>query len=191
MAIRSWSGQTLRMVDTTPMEPDEKDWTWVLERVCPECQVDVRTFEISEVGALIRANAAAFSAELRSDLATAGQRSAADRWSLLEYGCHVRDVYDLYLFRLNLMLNEDGPSYPNWDQDATAIEENYGAQDPVTVAGELITSGEALAAAFDAITGNQWERTGYRSDGAAFTVESFARYLLHDPEHHLWDVRTN
>lgn len=179
------------MPDTTPMEPDEKDWTWVLDRVCPECQVDVRSFDVVEVGNRIRANAAAFNTELRSKSASAAERSAPDRWSLLEYGCHVRDVYELYLFRLNLMLNEDGPHYPNWDQDATAIEENYGAQDPATVADELVTSGEALAAAFDAITGDQWERTGYRSDGAAFTVESFARYLLHDPEHHLWDIRTN
>ena len=32
------------------------------------------------------------------------------------------------------------------------------------------------------------ERTGLRSDGAHFTVDSFARYFLHDIEHHLWDV---
>ena len=25
-------------------------------------------------------------------------------------------------------------------------------------------------------------------DGAAFTVETFARYLTHDPVHHLYDV---
>ncbi|NDG11232.1 MAG: hypothetical protein EB111_05220 [Actinobacteria bacterium] len=29
---------------------------------------------------------------------------------------------------------------------------------------------------------------GFRSDGSAFTVESIARYLMHDPVHHLWDV---
>ena len=28
-----------------------------------------------------------------------------------------------------------------------------------------------------------------RSDGVAFTVVSFARYFLHDPVHHLDDVR--
>lgn len=176
--------------DTTPLEPDDKDWTWVLDRVCPECGVDVRSFDISEIGQRIRTNAAAFAAELRANAATAAQRTSVDRWSLLEYGCHVRDVYRLYLFRLNLMLNEDGPHYPNWDQDATAIEENYGGQDPVTVTGELIAAAEELAARFDGLSGDQWTRTGYRSDGAAFTVESFARYLLHDPEHHLWDVRS-
>ena len=27
----------------------------------------------------------------------------------------------------------------------------------------------------------QWERAGTRSDGARFTVETFARYFVHDP----------
>jgi hypothetical protein len=38
------------------------------------------------------------------------------------------------------------------------------------------------------VTGGQWQRTGVRSDGALFTVETFGRYLVHDPTHHLWDV---
>ena len=38
------------------------------------------------------------------------------------------------------------------------------------------------------MTGGQWQRTGRRSDGASFTVETFARYFIHDPVHHLYDV---
>jgi hypothetical protein len=38
------------------------------------------------------------------------------------------------------------------------------------------------------VSGDQWQRTGRRSDGACFTVESFARYLVHDAVHHLYDV---
>ena len=177
------------MADTTPIPPDDKDWTWVLERTCPECNVDVSSFEITDVGRRIRENADAFAGELRAHASEAAERPSPDRWSLLEYGCHVRDVYALYLYRLDLMLTDDGPHYPNWDQDVTAIEDNYGAQDPLAVADELEAAAEALAARFDEVSGDQWQRTGYRSDGAEFTVETFARYLLHDPEHHLWDVR--
>jgi hypothetical protein len=169
--------------------PDDGDWTWVLERVCPECGVDVRSFPVAEVGRRVRANAESFAAELTRRAATAASRPRADRWSLLEYGCHVRDVHRLYLQRLELMLTEDGPQYPNWNQDVTAVEDDYGSQDPVQVATELVSAADALAERFDAVSGDQWRRTGHRSDGATFTVESFARYLLHDPEHHLWDVR--
>ena len=41
---------------------------------------------------------------------------------------------------------------------------------------------------FAAVSGDQWRRPGRRSDGAVFTVESFGRYLVHDPVHHLYDV---
>jgi hypothetical protein len=41
---------------------------------------------------------------------------------------------------------------------------------------------------FRGLTPAQWERTGARSDGARFSVDSFARYLIHDPVHHLHDV---
>ena len=46
----------------------------------------------------------------------------------------------------------------------------------------------ALADAFDAIDGDQWQRRGRRSDGASFTIATFAQYMIHDPIHHLWDV---
>ena len=38
------------------------------------------------------------------------------------------------------------------------------------------------------MTGDEWHRTGARSDGARFTVATFARYFVHDPIHHLYDV---
>jgi len=53
----------------------------------------------------------------------------------------------------------------------------------------LAEASAELAAAFDAITPEQWERTGRRSDGANFTVETFARYFIHDPIHHLYDAQ--
>lgn len=139
---------------------------------------------------MIRANAG----EWQQLLATSTdddlrRRPRPGTWSPLEYAAHVRDVYWLYHYRLGLMLDEDGPHYPNWDQDVTAVEEQYNTQDPATVAQELRNAADQLAARFEGVTSDQWQRTGYRSDGAAFTVESFCRYLIHDPVHHLWDVR--
>jgi predicted carbohydrate-binding protein with CBM5 and CBM33 domain len=115
-------------------------------------------------------------------------RAAPGVWSALEYGCHVRDVLRLYDERLGLMLTADEPHYPNWDQNETAVADRYGEQDPAAVAAELQTAADAIAARFEGVSGDQWQRTGVRSDGARFTVESFARYFIHDPVHHLYDV---
>jgi hypothetical protein len=86
------------------------------------------------------------------------------------------------------MLAADDPLFPNWDQDATATRERYGEQEPADVAVALVDAALVLATAFDAVESEQWSRPGRRSDGAAFTVTSFARYMIHDPIHHLWDV---
>jgi hypothetical protein len=107
----------------------------------------------------------------------------------LEYACHVRDVFGLYEERLTLMLTQDNPEYPNWDQDVTAVEQSYNEQDPAVVAMELDAAARVLGDHFDSISGEEWDRTGTRGDGAHFTLESFARYLVHDPVHHLYDVR--
>jgi hypothetical protein len=169
-----------------PIVPDTKNWTWVVERPCPECGFDATTFTRSDVARLIRENATGWPAVLtRGDVAV---RPNDSTWSALEYAAHVRDVYRLYLYRLNLMLDELNPLYPNWDQDETAVAEKYNEQDPATVGAELQAAAAALAAAFDAVAGEQWQRPGRRSDGQAFTIESFATYLVHDPIHHLHDV---
>ena len=54
----------------------------------------------------------------------------------------------------------------------------------------LVAAGEACAARWDTVTDDDRGRTGDRSDGSSFTVDTFARYFLHDPVHHLVDVRT-
>jgi hypothetical protein len=170
-----------------PIIPDTKSWTWVVERPCPECGFDAATFSEREVAAIVWANAAAWPAILaRTDVAV---RPDDSTWSPLEYGAHVRDVFRIFRTRLALMLDEDDPIYPNWDQDETAVAERYNEQDPATVSRELVAAGEELANAIEAVPNTAWGRRGRRSDGAAFTIATFATYLAHDPIHHLWDVR--
>ncbi|MEV6108865.1 DinB family protein [Streptomyces sp. NPDC051940] len=168
--------------------PDTKDWTWVLDRPCPECGYHGAAVGHDDVAGLLRRSAAAWREVLAGDPAALRTRPREDTWSPLEYAAHVRDVFGVYDERLALMLTQDGPHYPNWDQDATAVEDDYNAQDPAAVSAELARRAAKLADAFDEVEGDQWQRTGFRGDGAAFTVDSFARYFIHDPLHHLHDV---
>lgn len=167
--------------------PDTKNWTWVLERECPECGFDSSATPASDVPAVIRANASAWPLVLdRDDVAVRPDESA---WSDLEYAAHVRDVFRIFLVRLELMLDEDDPEFANWDQDVTAVEDRYNEQDPAVVAVELAEAAEALALAFESVPADAWQRKGFRGDGSAFTVDTLARYMVHDPVHHLHDVR--
>lgn len=169
--------------------PDTKNWTWVLQRPCPECGFAAGAIAREEVPTLLRANAKAW----RRYFAAAGDQDVRTRpeptkWSPLEYACHVRDCNKVYLRRVWLMLAEDDPQFPNWDQDTTAVEDEYNGQDPDKVFAELVETAEEVAERFASLTADQWSRTGHRGDGSDFTVESLARYFVHDPIHHLWDV---
>lgn len=170
-----------------PAEADDKDWTWVLERPCPDCGIAVGALSIGEVAELNRTCGASWAEvlQVRSDVK---KRPSPETWSPLEYGCHVRDVFRLFLERLELMLDEDDPMFANWDPNTTQVAERYDLQDPAVVADELVAAAGAIAARFAELSPEQLTRTGRRSDGVSFTIESFARYEIHDPVHHLWDV---
>jgi hypothetical protein len=166
--------------------PDDKNWTWVLEKPCDDCGFDASSFHATGTGAALRDQVVRWVDVLgRSGV---NVRPSPSVWSPLEYACHVRDVFRKFDERLALMLNEIDPAFENWDQDATAIEDRYDLQHAADVTNELQEAGIMLADRFDSVTGEQWSRTGFRSDGSAFTVESIAKYLMHDPVHHLWDV---
>ncbi|MEL7977410.1 DinB family protein [Isoptericola sp. F-RaC21] len=167
--------------------PDTKDWTWVLDRPCPECGFAAAGVEPADVGPAVRETLPRWRAALaRPDVA---ERPRAGVWSTLEYAAHVRDVFRIFDERLALMLAHDDPAFANWDQDVAALEGDYAHQDPRALAGELAAAGEAVAAAFDAVAPGQAERTGRRSNGSVFTVRTLGQYFLHDVVHHLHDVR--
>ena len=168
------------------IEPDTKDWTWVLERRCPECGFDAPALDPAGVPQAIRDNATLWQVVLHTE--DAAVRPSSNVWSPLEYACHVRDVNRLFEQRLRLMLDQDAPAFDNWDQDAAAEVGDYRSQDPGAVAAEVVAAADAVATAYEQVGGSQWDRTGLRGDGAAFTVDTFARYHLHDLVHHAHDV---
>lgn len=166
--------------------PDTKDWTWVLERPCPECGFVAADLPATEVATMVRESVPRWRAVLARPDATA--RPRPDVWSPLEYACHVRDVHRIFAARARLMLAEHSPTFENWDQDATAVAERYGEQDPVAVSAELAAAAEEAAAVFEGVAGDAWQRVGLRSNGSRFTVETLGQYFVHDVVHHLDDV---
>ncbi|MCW2753558.1 MAG: Methyltransferase type 12 [Marmoricola sp.] len=169
-----------------PIEPDTKDWTWVLEKPCPECGFDPTTIAVEDLPDAIHRNTRGWFGAL--DVADATVRPDETTWSRLEYACHVRDVHRIFRERVQLMLRENDPQFENWDQDATAIEDRYGEQDPSIVVVELVEAAADIAGTYAGVAGEQWDRRGRRSNGSAFTVASIGRYHLHDIVHHLHDI---
>jgi len=173
-------------VSSEPIEPDTKDWTWVLSRPCPECGFDAASVHHTEVAGQIRDDAADWVRRLGE--AGVRTRPQPNVWSTLEYGCHVRDVHRIFNHRVRLMLDQDEPQFPNWDQDETAIADDYASQDPATVATELFDAASVVADTYANVPGDAWSRRGLRSNGSEFTIATISIYHLHDIVHHTYDV---
>jgi hypothetical protein len=168
------------------IEPDTKDWTWVLTEPCPDCGYDAGAIRPTDVADHVRRDARDWVTRLAGPSVTA--RPAPGVWSVLEYGCHVRDVHRIFGERVRLMVAEDDPRFPNWDQDETALADDYPSQEPGTVADELARAAAAVADTYDSVPADAWSRRGLRSNGSEFTIATISLYHLHDIVHHAWDV---
>jgi len=171
---------------TPDATPDTEDWTRVLDRTYDECGFDAVDQTVPDLPGLLHDTAMAWSDVLaRPDVA---KRPVPSAWSPLEYGAHVRDVHLLLAQRLRLILDEDDPTFADWDQGATAVADDHAGQDPRTVAVELLEAAGTVAGIRATVSDATRTRRGLRSNGDEFTVESLGRYHLHDVVHHLRDV---
>lgn len=166
--------------------PDDKDWTWVVERRCPECRFEASRVTGDLLGARILQAVEPWPDVLRRP--DARRRTKPGVWSDLEYGAHVRDVCEIFDGRLRLMLEHDDPPFDDWDQDAAALAGKYVEQSPLAVLARIGPNADALATRFDTVPDESWTRTGRRSNGSTFTVLTLGQYCLHDLVHHLHDV---
>ena len=186
----AWCGSPYPLPMTTPLaqpDPEDKDWTFVLDQPCPECGYVAADVDVTDLPGLVLAVTTPWPQLLTGPGATV--RPAPQVWSPLEYACHVRDVLRVFHGRVQLIRTQDGPVFPNWDQDATAIQDRYWEQDPATVAAELQAAAGTIAASWASVSAEEWDRPGTRSNGSRFTLDSLGRYFLHDIVHHLHDVR--
>ena len=158
----------------------------MLARPCSECGFAAGGMPLDHAGDLLAA--AVRTVRLAMDHPGARTRPVPTTWSPLEYACHVRDTCDVFRELIALVLSRDDPTFANWDQDATALEERYAEQDLRQVATELDEALSALLDQLDAIPEEAWQRPATRSNGSRFTVETLVRYLVHDPVHHAHDV---
>lgn len=165
---------------------DDTNWIWGLDQPCPECGFDASAVPRGGVGERLRTLA-----ERWGDLLAhheACLRPLPGAWSTVEHACHVRDLLILFRYRLRRTLERPDPWYTKWDQDEAAVRDRYAEQDPRRVGHELVAAAERVADEFDGLGAREWTRSGRRGDGFELTVESLARYLLHDLVHHAFTV---
>ncbi|MHA7304266.1 DinB family protein [Arthrobacter sp. TMN-49] len=172
------------MIVLNEIPKETKDWSNVTEEGCTECGYSPHS--CLETGSRLRRTALAWREVLSNP--SAPQRPLPQVWSPLEYAAHARDMCRLACERVELMLREIAPVFSNWDQDEQAVFNNYLNADRLAISTDLDRQLELAARTFEDVPVSSWNRSGFRGDGKAFTVESFASFVLHEVEHHLQDA---
>ena len=147
----------------------------------------------AEVVPRIRAGTEMLGRLLRTVPDVASTRPTADRWSMLEYGAHVRDVLLVLRDRFVVGVVADNPGFTPMYRDERVDLGMYGRDDREDVATELEVAAALLVRMVGALSPEQLERTcqyGYPGPSTR-TLRWMAAQAVHEVEHHLSDVEEN
>jgi len=109
-------------------------------------------------------------------------------WSALEYAVHVRDALEVFNERVARMLVEFDPELGWWDHEAAIEDGTANALDVASVLEGLIRNAIELKTTLQGVTSTAWYRTGRRRGRETFTIETTARFALHEVVHHRVDA---
>jgi hypothetical protein len=118
------------------------------------------------------------------------QRPDDTTWSVLEYICHLRDVYAVYTIRLYRVRVEDSPTLEPMFNDLRAARFRYNSRDPVPILEELADNVAGLTDEVARFSDHEWQRVATRLPGEERTALWMLRQATHEGMHHLLDITT-
>jgi len=162
---------------------------------CSECGFSDERVSLEDVPAALRRFAKRYRAPLTrflpgedgDALLRARLPDGPMTWSALEYAGHVRQVFGWYDEWVRASLDTDGYVAEAPGPDEAAEQGRYNEADPAAVADELGANAERLAATFEGMAGEAWERVHVRR-GNPRTAAFAARRAVHEGDHHLLDI---
>lgn len=105
-------------------------------------------------------------------------------WGIVEIIPHLRDWEEIYLQRANLVLSEEKPALPGFDDSLWSIERDYRGQDPYETFAAFTDLRGQLVELLRGATADQWERVGIHGYYGEITLHWLANHICdHDAEH--------
>jgi 8-oxo-dGTP pyrophosphatase MutT (NUDIX family) len=160
---------------------------------CDECGFRYDEDDAPGAADAIRSGAAALADQLRTTPAgEAHRRPAPDVWSLVEYGCHVRDVLLVQRERVLLARHAtDGPpELAAMLRDERVESEGYNDLGADDVARQVTDAAALFANVLDRLDDEAWSRTLIYRFPVVWerTLRWVAVQTVHEVRHHLHDV---
>ena len=158
---------------------------------CAECAFTYDVTAAPAAGPAIIAAGVEAATLLVRHAATASTRPAPDTWSVLEYGCHLRDVLLVQRERVLLALRVDEPAPEPMGREERAVHDGYAEQLPTDVARQLTDAATLFTHVLDRLDADQWDRTLVYNypEPAPRSLRWVAVHTEHEARHHLADIR--
>ena len=157
---------------------------------CEDCGFAWDEVGHGEIGRRITSGTAAIADLLTAEPVRARERPGPERWSMLEYGAHVRDVLLTLRDRLVVGLIENDPGFKPMYRDERVDLGLYRAENPDDVASELAAATAMFVRLFEAIDEATLSRPvqyGYPGP-VQRTLLWMAQQAVHEVEHHRNDI---
>jgi hypothetical protein len=117
------------------------------------------------------------------------RRPAPDVWSVNGYTRHLADATGVILQRIDLILAENHPFLPYWDEAADAEAKKIDdspADDSIPVLAEGV---RVFGARMRALPADAWNRVGIHERAGEVRLSEIALDMAHEIEHHAQDIR--
>jgi hypothetical protein len=165
------------------------EWERIQSEPCPQCGQDPAAAPRTSLGRVAVKEAEEWQSFLMvTDREYLRTNPAADVWSPLQYGMHVRDMLRVFGDRILVAVAENNPSVP-WFDPGEAEKARYNTLDGAEVAGEIMRAADRLATIVDERRPSDWTRPARRDGVDQFTVAGFACFAVHEAHHHLLDAQ--
>jgi hypothetical protein len=157
---------------------------------CEECGFDYDLGRAPLAGAAVIEGASQLARILAGGGDELRARLQPERWSPLEYGCHLRDVLLVQRERVLLARRESRPELQPMGRDERVDHDGYAEQQPGDVARQLRDAAQLLANVLSRLGDGDWQRTVIYSYPAPEerSLRWVATHTLHEVRHHLLDV---
>jgi hypothetical protein len=112
-------------------------------------------------------------------------------WGPVEIFCHLRDLEELFIERVERILHEDEPYIHAVDETLWPIEREYHAQQPRIALEQFAEQRARFTAILSRLDAPDWQRRGHHADFGEQTILWYAQHAAeHDAIHeqHLRDV---
>ena len=111
-------------------------------------------------------------------------RPGPEAWSATEILCHLRDIEDFYMGRMQLMLVNDCPTLVVLDPDRWARERQYQRCDALEALATFRSARAETLAFLGGLTPEQWERSANHPLLGVITVRRIVHSMAkHDRVH--------